>query len=156
MRLPAWSTLLLGVLAGPGLAQEIPAWKFKAGASFILENVNRREQTVEIQGKVQTSALTTIWVSRIEVLKVGEGQIDIEQTIVSVDVKDVQPAGTKADLAHIEEWTARLKGNKLRFALSPAGRAVRPGLRRIHEEDAHAQARPQSVAAAADLQVGPA
>ena len=110
--------LLLVVPLSPLLAQDMPAWKFREGSSFTLENVHHLKQAVTIKDKVQKSELTTTWTTRIDVRKVSDKQVILEQTIVSVAAKGV------ADKGDFDAWAAKLQGNKFRFTLSPAGRVL--------------------------------
>jgi hypothetical protein len=114
-------SLLCALLAlgGSSLsAQEMPTWKFRPGASFTLEHVQHQNLKVDVKDKVEKSELTTTWLTRIDVQKVSDKQIILEQTIVSLTAKgDVNKES-------FEAWAAKMKEGKFRVTVSPAGRVL--------------------------------
>lgn len=105
------------VLALPAAAQETLAWTLREGQTLYLERVYRQKQTIDVKNKAFQQTSSNTWISKLDVHKVTDTDIVVDQTVISVVFKKDQPKPMPQD-----RFAERLKGSKFRITLTPAGR----------------------------------
>lgn len=122
MRAGTWAPFVLVILAAPVSAQVTLAWKFQPGKSLYLERQFQQKQIIDVKNKNFKQESSNTWLTRLDIRKVSDNEILLEQTILSVTYKNIGKPVPGADVAAESQIAEKLKGCTFRIMLSPSGR----------------------------------